>query len=193
MSANASGFVRQRGSRGSYGRAEASERIVAHLEPIAPQKDAIHGQQIHRPPQDCLPPRQDRRDRAAQGRPPTGEDWFEQFEKSRSADKKADLAKKICLALKVHTQIEEEVFYPAFIEATQDEDIHHEAIVEHDGAKKLIKEIERLRAGGRLLRCARESALRDDQAPCEGRGAARRHVRRSEAVRHGPRWPSVSR
>ncbi len=70
------------------------------------------------------------------------EDWFEQFEKSRSADKKADLAKKICLALKVHTQIEEEVFYPAFIEATQDEDIHHEAIVEHDGAKKLIKEIE---------------------------------------------------
>jgi len=70
------------------------------------------------------------------------ETWFEQFEKARSADKKADLAKKICLALKVHTQIEEEIFYPAFIEATEEEDIHHEAVVEHDGAKKLIKEIE---------------------------------------------------
>lgn len=70
------------------------------------------------------------------------EDWFAQFDKSRSADKKADLAQKICLALKVHTQIEEEIFYPAFIEATQDEDLHHEAIVEHDGAKKLIAQIE---------------------------------------------------
>jgi hypothetical protein len=34
------------------------------------------------------------------------------------------------------------MFYPAFLEATKDEDIHHEAIVEHDGAKKLIAEIE---------------------------------------------------
>jgi hemerythrin superfamily protein len=70
--------------------------------------------------------------------------WFEQFEKTRSDDKKADLAKKICLALKVHTQIEEEIFYPAFIEATSDEDMHHEAVIEHDGAKKLIAEIESL-------------------------------------------------
>jgi hemerythrin superfamily protein len=70
------------------------------------------------------------------------EDWFEQFEKARSDDRKQDLATKICDALKVHTQIEEEIFYPAFYEATQEEDLHHEAIVEHDGAKKLIAEIE---------------------------------------------------
>lgn len=70
------------------------------------------------------------------------EDWFEQFEKSRSDEKKADLARKICMALKVHTMIEEEIFYPAFLEATDEEDIHHEAEVEHDGAKKLIAEIE---------------------------------------------------
>jgi len=70
------------------------------------------------------------------------EDWFEQFEKARSPDKKADLANRICTALKVHTQIEEEIFYPAFIEATDDKSLHHEAIVEHSGAKKLIKEIE---------------------------------------------------
>jgi hemerythrin superfamily protein len=70
------------------------------------------------------------------------EAWFEEFESSRSDAKKKTLATNICQALKVHTQIESEVFYPAFLEATEEEDIHHEAVVEHDGAKKLIAEIE---------------------------------------------------
>ncbi|MET0984151.1 MAG: hemerythrin domain-containing protein [Steroidobacteraceae bacterium] len=70
------------------------------------------------------------------------EGWFQEFEKARSDKRKVDLATRICTALKVHTQIEEEIFYPAFIEATQDEDMHHEAVVEHDGAKKLIAQIE---------------------------------------------------
>jgi len=69
-------------------------------------------------------------------------EWFEQFEKARNDDRKLDLATKICDALKVHTTIEEEIFYPAFIEATDDKDLHHEAMVEHSGAKKLIAEIE---------------------------------------------------
>src|SRR4249920_1677711 len=71
------------------------------------------------------------------------EEWFGQFEKSRSDDKKADLARRICRALRVHTTIEEEIFYPAFLEATGDEDIHHEAEVEHAGAKNLIAQIEK--------------------------------------------------
>ena len=70
------------------------------------------------------------------------ETWFEQFEKTRSADRKQALAAKICNALKVHTEIEEEIFYPAFLEASEDSDMHHEAVIEHDGAKKLIAEIE---------------------------------------------------
>jgi hemerythrin superfamily protein len=70
------------------------------------------------------------------------EDWFEQFEKARLDSRKTELAAKICLALQVHTQIEEEIFYPAFIEATEEEDLHHEAIVEHAGAKDLIEQIE---------------------------------------------------
>ena len=68
--------------------------------------------------------------------------WFEQFEKSRSDKKKKELAMNICKALTVHTKIEEEIFYPAFLDATKDKDMHHEAIVEHEGAKKLIAEIE---------------------------------------------------
>ena len=70
------------------------------------------------------------------------EAWFSQFEKSKSRQKKQQLATNICDALTVHTTIEEEIFYPAFIEATGDKDTHHEAVVEHAGAKKLIAEIQ---------------------------------------------------
>src|SRR5262245_23019244 len=45
------------------------------------------------------------------------ESWFEQFEKSRSETKKKKLADQICTALKAHTEIEEEIFYPACREA----------------------------------------------------------------------------
>jgi hemerythrin superfamily protein len=69
------------------------------------------------------------------------ETWFEEFEKARSDARKKALAGKICTALTIHTQIEEEVFYPAFIAATEDADTHHEAVIEHKGAKNLIAEI----------------------------------------------------
>jgi hemerythrin superfamily protein len=68
-------------------------------------------------------------------------EWFEEFEGARSEKKKKLLATNICNALIAHTTIEEEIFYPAFLAATKDKDMHHEAIVEHDGAKKLIFEI----------------------------------------------------
>ena len=70
------------------------------------------------------------------------EGWFKQFEGTESKQRKGTLAGKICEALKVHTTIEEELFYPAFLQATEDKEIHHEAEVEHNGAKKLIAEIE---------------------------------------------------
>ena len=71
-------------------------------------------------------------------------DWFAQFRKARSSERKAKLAEKICKALKIHTRIEEEIFYPAFLVATREREMHHEAEVEHAGAKKLITEIESL-------------------------------------------------
>jgi hemerythrin superfamily protein len=70
------------------------------------------------------------------------EQWFQQFENTNSANKKQQLASNICAALTVHTSIEEEIFYPAFLQATGDKDMHHEAIVEHAGAKTLIAEIQ---------------------------------------------------
>ena len=71
------------------------------------------------------------------------ESWFTQFKKARAEGRKSTLAFKICNALKIHTRIEEEIFYPAFLEATGDRNLHHEAEVEHEGAKKLIADIER--------------------------------------------------
>jgi hemerythrin superfamily protein len=70
------------------------------------------------------------------------EQWFEAFEKTKSDAKKQDLATRICKALTVHTTIEEEIFYPAFLQSTEDKDIHHEAEIEHAGAKNLIAQIE---------------------------------------------------
>jgi hypothetical protein len=72
----------------------------------------------------------------------TVEKLFSQFEKTRSDAKKQEIAQKICQELHVHTRIEEEIFYPAFYEATQDKELHHEAEIEHEGAKRLIAEIE---------------------------------------------------
>ena len=69
-------------------------------------------------------------------------EWFEQFEAAGSKKSKQALAQQICAALTVHATIEEEVFYPAFLDATGETDLHHEAEIEHRGAKNLIAEIE---------------------------------------------------
>ena len=73
------------------------------------------------------------------------EEIFDEYEDIREGGDEAtkeQLAQKICAALKVHTQIEEEIFYPAAREATSDNDLLDEAMVEHAGAKNLIAEIE---------------------------------------------------
>ena len=72
------------------------------------------------------------------------EAWFAQFLKSKSASRKQQLASRICEALITHTTIEQEIFYPAFLAATDEEDIHHEAVVEHEGAKSLIEQIQEM-------------------------------------------------
>lgn len=70
-------------------------------------------------------------------------DLFEQFEKARDDARKQKLAQLICMELKIHTQIEEEIFYPATRDALpKDEDLLDEAEVEHAGAKDLIAQIE---------------------------------------------------
>ena len=71
------------------------------------------------------------------------EEWFDEYnELKEDDDRKRALVEKICLALKVHAQIEEEIFYPQAREATKDNDLIDEAAVEHATVKHLIGEIE---------------------------------------------------
>ena len=79
------------------------------------------------------------------------EELFKSFKSAKSATEKQSLATKICTALKLHTRIEEEIFYPAYIAATGDKEMHDEALVEHHGAKALIEEIESSVAGDPLF------------------------------------------
>ena len=72
------------------------------------------------------------------------EELFAKFEETNGKATKQRLAEEICLELKVHTAIEEEIFYPACRGKIED-DLVNEAYVEHDSAKLLINEIE---AGG---------------------------------------------
>ncbi|MBO9574666.1 MAG: hemerythrin domain-containing protein [Sphingobium sp.] len=66
---------------------------------------------------------------------------FEQFEQATGASRKQKLAHEICTELKIHTMIEEEIFYPAFRGKIEDDTLD-EAYVEHDGAKVLVNDIE---------------------------------------------------
>ncbi|GFM30680.1 hemerythrin domain-containing protein [Novosphingobium sp. PY1] len=70
----------------------------------------------------------------------TVEDLFEKYGDARGTDRKREIASRICDELKIHAQIEEEIFYPA-LRGKIDDDLLDEAYVEHDGAKTLINEI----------------------------------------------------
>jgi hypothetical protein len=73
---------------------------------------------------------------------------FKQFEKLDREDTETQqqLVQATCEDLKLHTTLEEELFYPAVREAIEDEDIMNEAQVEHETAKMLIEQIENMGA-----------------------------------------------
>lgn len=68
------------------------------------------------------------------------EELFDKFENTNSSNKKLSIAREICMELKIHTMLEEEIFYPAFRGKIEDDTLD-EAYVEHDGAKMLVNEI----------------------------------------------------
>ena len=66
---------------------------------------------------------------------------FEQYEKSESTAKKRSLVDQICQELTVHTELEEEIFYPAVQRALEDHELVPEAEVEHASIKSLIEQV----------------------------------------------------
>jgi hypothetical protein len=71
---------------------------------------------------------------------------FAQYEKLAKKDapvaQRKAIAEKVCGMLKVHTAIEEEIFYPAARAAGLEADMMDEAAIEHASAKDLIAQIE---------------------------------------------------
>jgi iron-sulfur cluster repair protein YtfE (RIC family) len=94
---------------------------------------------------------------------------FEQYDDADPARKRA-LAHLICQELKVHAQIEEEIFYPAARNAIDDEDLVDEAVEEHAEAKQTIAELEA--AGG--------DASSVDELVARLRAAIEHHVEEEE-------------
>lgn len=78
----------------------------------------------------------------------TVSDLFADYEKANSSNKKKALVAEICSELSVHTQIEEEIFYPAIRAALKDKLLVPEATVEHGGIKDLIAQLEGVEPDG---------------------------------------------
>ena len=75
---------------------------------------------------------------------------FKAFEKSREDmddAEKGGMVRQCCIELKIHTQLEEEIFYPAARDAIDDDELVDEAEVEHASAKQLIDELEGMEPG----------------------------------------------
>lgn len=63
------------------------------------------------------------------------------FGKMRATDEQDGLRDAIVEALRLHTRIEEEVFYPYLLDATGREDLFQEADVEHGLTKELVEQL----------------------------------------------------
>ena len=104
----------------------------------------------------------------------TVEELFASFESASGSSRKEKIAHQICNELKIHTMIEEEIFYPAF-RGKIDDDLLDEAYVEHDGAKVLVNDIAAARAGDdfydakvTVLSEEIKHHVKEEEAPSEG-------------------------
>lgn len=72
---------------------------------------------------------------------------FKQFEKTEREDERSRIVEEACADLTVHTQLEEQIFYPAVRRALEEADLIDEAEVEHDVAKELIEKLKGMQSG----------------------------------------------
>ena len=73
---------------------------------------------------------------------------FREFEKlsEDDAEERESLVSLACAELKLHTQLEEDCFYPALRGKLKEEDLLEEAEVEHASAKQLIEQLDAMDA-----------------------------------------------
>lgn len=76
------------------------------------------------------------------------ESWFHACDSLSDEQQKSELIQKICMALTVHAQIEEEIFYPRARAEIGEPGLIQEAIQEHAEVKQMVSEIEQRQAQG---------------------------------------------
>jgi hemerythrin superfamily protein len=69
-------------------------------------------------------------------------DEYDDRKEDADAQTKQDIVDSICKALEVHAQLEEELFYPAFRNVDDMEDLLDEAVIEHQSVKHLVAQLE---------------------------------------------------
>jgi len=72
---------------------------------------------------------------------------FHRFSADSSNATKQAIVNTACLALEVHAQLEEEIFYPALRAIAVDGEVQANSVPEHDHMRRLIGELRGLRAG----------------------------------------------
>lgn len=82
-----------------------------------------------------------------------------QFEHSQSDQGRAALAERICHALVVHMLVQQEIFYPAFLESTGDRQLYCQALVEQEAMQRLVTQVGEAPRQGELF-AARMAMLR---------------------------------
>jgi hypothetical protein len=67
---------------------------------------------------------------------------FAEFQSTNSLMREEALAFEICDAIRMHAEIDENIFYPAFLEATHERYKHQEAMQDHQAMRDLMNEID---------------------------------------------------
>jgi hypothetical protein len=68
-------------------------------------------------------------------------EWFSEYDSARTIISKQDLALRICRALRIHGAMEDELFYPALLQATDDQIMCEISVHEHRDVQRLIEQI----------------------------------------------------
>lgn len=71
---------------------------------------------------------------------------FHQYEAGSSPRVKKGLVDTICVALEIHAQLEEEIFYPA-LRAVEDADFVKKSVPEHDEMRRVIGTLRKMEPG----------------------------------------------
>lgn len=69
------------------------------------------------------------------------EELFREFKSAGDPAARLHLAQIICMELTLHAMVEEEIFYPAFAQATGDDQMLEHALKEHQEVKDLIARV----------------------------------------------------